>query len=498
MKKVLLLLLVFAFCFAGAQCPVTPVASSTICSGACAVLSATGATSYTWMPGGFTGATCMVCPSVTTVYTVTGTTGTCTATGTVVLTVAPSPTANISTSPATCGNANGSATVTVSGGQGAITYTWAPSGANSATISNLAPGTYTASVTDANGCSDTAVASVPNASTPTVSPTITNVSCNSACDGSVTVNVSGGNPPYSYFWNSGISTTASVTGVCAGCYTCTVTDVNGCVSTTIACVTQPSAMTVSASSSSSPLCPAQSATLTALVSGGNPGYTYTWTPIGSTQNTVVVNPSVTGTYTVAVTDANGCTGVAAVTVLVNSPSVSFSVVPTPTPQVWNVVANYSGGTQPYTYGWFWGDGSSDTIAYPNHNYASAGWYNICCEITDANGCMDSVCQLDSVYKSAGSMITVNVISGSTGIQASKATTLAVYPVPARDAVEVNPGFEESYKLELLSMEGRVLLTKEARGATSLDLSRFSGGTYLLQLHAADGKMSRKLVVVQKE
>ncbi|WP_431242797.1 hypothetical protein ACQ9BO_24165 [Flavobacterium sp. P21] len=206
------------------------------------------------------------------------------------------------------GGANGTATVTASGGTPAYTYSWAPSGGTSATASGLVAGTYSVTITDANSCSTTinniVVGSPASALTATAGAQ-TDVLCNGGATGSATVSVSGGTPAYTYSWapSGGTATTAS--GLTAGTYTVTVTDANGCQATQSFTISQPAVLNALPVAQTNIACyggSTGSATVTA--SGGTPAYTYSWAPTGGTAATAT--GLVAGTYTVTVTDANGC------------------------------------------------------------------------------------------------------------------------------------------------------------------------------------------------
>jgi gliding motility-associated-like protein len=218
-----------------------------------------------------------------------------------------------------CSLPDGSASVSVTGGEPAYAFLWAPGGQTNDTASNLTPGTYTVTVTDANNCQMTASVTVIN--TPGVTATVsltTPVTCNGGCNGSATVTASSGITPYTYLWNNG-QTTATATGLCAGNYSCIITDSTGCTTTVTITITQPSPVFVDAFPPPQTICIGQSATLTASASGGTPGYTFTWTP-AFTGNPFVVSPGTTTLYTVSAVDANGCASV-------NTPTTSVIVRP---------------------------------------------------------------------------------------------------------------------------------------------------------------------------
>src|SRR5688572_25573483 len=128
-----------------------------------------------------------------------------------------------------CNGGTGSASVVASGGAPAYSYSWSPSGGTAASATGLVAGTYTVTVTDANGCSKTESVTItqPSLLVATMGD-LTHVLCNGGT-ASATVVVSVGTAAYYYSCNTHpINTTASATGLVAGTYTVTVTDANGC------------------------------------------------------------------------------------------------------------------------------------------------------------------------------------------------------------------------------------------------------------------------------
>ncbi|MBK8847546.1 MAG: SprB repeat-containing protein [Bacteroidetes bacterium] len=109
-----------------------------------------------------------------------------------------------------------------------LTYLWS-NGSTDGSISGLTAGTYTVTVTDANGCSSMCSATVSEPSQLAATCSAGDATCG-ASNGSVSVAASGGTAPYTYVWSNG-STDASVSGLGAGIYTATVTDANGCTAT---------------------------------------------------------------------------------------------------------------------------------------------------------------------------------------------------------------------------------------------------------------------------
>jgi uncharacterized protein (DUF2141 family) len=297
----------------------------------------------------------------------------CTATASVTLINQASPTVSITKNDATCDVNNGSATATPNGGAPAYSYKWS-NGPTSQTINNLAPGSYSVTVTDQNGC--TAIGSITIINFP--KPTVTIAKVDAKCElsnGSATANPSGGTAGYTYKWSNG-PTTQTITNLAPGNYTVTVTDSKGCTGTASTLINNTSSPTVTASKVD-PTCGFSNGSASASPAGGTPGYSYKWSNGPTTQNITGLAP---GTYTVTVTDQNGCTAVASTTLSnVAGPSVTVSKVDA-TCDVNNgsATANPSGGAPGYGYKWSNGP-TTQTI-----NNLAPGSYSV--TVTDQNGC----------------------------------------------------------------------------------------------------------------
>ena len=277
------------------------------------------------------------------------------------------------------GNNTGSIDLTVTGGTGPYTYAWS----NNTTAqdpSNLIAGAYTVTVTDANGCTATATVTITQPASALVATTTqVMIACFGGSTGSVNMTPTGGTAPYTYVWTGG-STAQSAIGVPAGTYTVVVTDANGCTTTISATITQPQAPLSLATTQVNVLCFGNNTgSIDLSPSGGTPGYTYAWSNNSTIQDLLNL---IAGTYTVVVTDANGC--IDTTSVIITQPQSGLSLSST---QV-NVLCfgnntgainlTVAGGTAPYTYAW-----SNNTTAQDPSNLI-AGVYTV--TVTDANGC----------------------------------------------------------------------------------------------------------------
>jgi len=261
----------------------------------------------------------------------------------------------------------------------------------------LSAGTYTVNVTDANGCTVNSAGTVTITQPAALADGTPVINSNVACfggDGSATAATpTGGTSPYTYAWNGGTtSTDAANTALSAGTYTVNITDAHGCIvnSSSSVTITQPA----TSSSDGTPTlnfnaaCFGDDGSATAATpTGGTSPYTYAWN--GGTTSTNATNTALSaGTYTVNVTDANGCMVNSAGTVTITQPPVLTDGTPTLNSNIAchgsygsATAATPTGGTSPYTYAWNGGATSTDAT----NTALSAGTYTV--NITDANGCM---------------------------------------------------------------------------------------------------------------
>ncbi|NUM51615.1 MAG: gliding motility-associated C-terminal domain-containing protein [Flavobacteriales bacterium] len=367
----------------------TPSFISATCNGGCdgsATVNVSGGTlpyTYLWNNGATTQTIVNLCAGNYTV-SVTDAKG-CSSTANV--TIGEGNIINItpSTTNATCGQCDGTASATVNGGSGPpYTYLWIPGGQTTPSVTNMCPGAYTLIITDNAGCSDFKNILIQQTNGPNINASSSNTSCPDACDGTATVTINSGNPPYSVIWNDPLfQTTNTATGLCSGLYNVVVQDVNGCISVDSITVNDPPTLLANLAPAN-PLCDGVcNGSITANPSGGNGGpFQYSWSPGGQTSQTI--SGLCAGKYVVTITDINGCTAKDSVTLVAPSP---ISVTINSTNANCNgscdgtAFANPSGGNPPYTY--LWSNGQTTQLAVG----LCAGNYTV--TLTDANGCTET-------------------------------------------------------------------------------------------------------------
>ncbi|NBU71702.1 MAG: hypothetical protein EBS53_09675, partial [Bacteroidetes bacterium] len=305
-----------------------------------------------------------------------------------------------------CAGVNsGSICLNVTGGTGPYTYSWSIPGGTSCQ-NNLAPGTYTVTVADANSCS------VPNTYTISgpVSPLIadssfTNVLCLGQNDGTITITASGGSPIYTLTSATltPASTTINLTGgaytytnVAAGTHVVLITDHNGCTDSETITITQPqNPLTATNINVTDVQCYGDmNGSISFNVTGGSVPYTVSWSAAGlpaicSVPASTVSNSGIIaetglcqGNYTITITDLNNCTHSFAQSII--APNLPLTASATQTNilchgQCTGIATTVpSGGTAPYQHSW------SNGQTTPSISGLCVGDYYD--TITDANGC----------------------------------------------------------------------------------------------------------------
>ncbi len=306
-------------------------------------------------------------------YSVTDAIG-CTISNTVTVSQPDPLTINFNSSAGSC-DSNGFSIAIVTGGNAPYNYLWS-TGATTTFIDNLDPGNYSLTVTDDKNCTKSATVTILPYPDIQLSVISSNTTCNGTSNGAATANATGGTPPYSYLWSNG-ETSSSINDLTFGTYSVTVTDATDCTATGSAAVILGSGLGVSIDDPGY-VCPGETAFATAIAVGGNTNYSYNWSD-GQTGQTALNLSS--GTYSVTVTDQNGCSGEASTTLQTGG---GFSVGNLVTDvscfgeSTGKINLTVQGGLSPYIYSW---SNGGNTASIQN---LSVGDYSV--TVSDQSSC----------------------------------------------------------------------------------------------------------------
>jgi gliding motility-associated-like protein len=384
----------------------TPASCSPGSDGTCTATVTGGTTPYTYS---WTGGTITVGQGTANITSLNGgtytctvstPTGTCSVSATAIVTQPNGPTtASTNTNVACFGGSDGSATAVPTGGTAPLTYAWTTAngtiggGAATAAATSLTAGTYTFTVSDSKGCSAFNTVTVTQPTLLAVSASGVNATCNGKCNGQVICIPTGGTTTYTFSWTTPTAcAAASCSNVCAGTYTTTITDAHGCTATATATVTEPTALVMNMFSKPAD-CGKPDGWDSVSVSGGTPGYTYSWTPApGAGATTTAYHLLVPGSYTVTIRDNNGCPD-SLNNVVANLPGVVLAPVSTTRDTCFgssngSATVTATSGFPAYTYSWTGvnpiGGGQGTVTA----SGLAAGSYT--CTVTDSAHCVSTV------------------------------------------------------------------------------------------------------------
>ena len=380
----------------------------------------------------------------------------------------------------TChGSSSGSITVNAAGGSGTLAYQlYGHTGYQSSNVFNNIPaGLYMVVVRDAAGCLGYIYATVTEPAAITIGAGVLNVSCNGGSNGAIYVNANGGTGTLQYSLNGVTYQSSTIfTGLTAGNYTIYVKDASGCVETSPMTITQPVALSVSSSVTDVHCAGGNDGVIDLTVYGGVYPYTFSWSNDASTED--IFNLT-SGTYSVIVTDDNGC---------VNSQS--FTINQPANPLIVNgVITNASsqfasdgsiditptGGNGPYTFLW------SNNATTEDISNITPGVYTVM--ITDANGCSTS-----GTY-TVSFAIGISTQSVSAGI--------SLYPNPAHESFTIDAGTGTVDKLDVMNVLGQSVYAAEPKASkVQVSTDSFTPGIYFVRIYSK-GEMITKRVEVSK-
>lgn len=288
------------------------------------------------------------------------------------------------------GASNGTATVNASGGNGTFSYKLQPGNITSPTgvFTNLAAGTYTITTTDAKSCTKTTVVNITMPNPITLNNTISiPASCNPGCNGSAQIGAAGGTPPYTYSLNGiNFQAAASFSNLCTASYTVTIKDANNCTGTGIFTIgTTNGPVAINSSTQSVTCLGGSNGSASATVLGGNSPFSYTLQPGNMNNTTGTFTGLFPGTYSITVTDANGCT--LSTSAIVNALPALLLATPSTTPVTCfggnngSLSVSASGGNNVYSFNL---QPSNTTNTTGSFNGLTANTYTV--QVTDGNNC----------------------------------------------------------------------------------------------------------------
>jgi hypothetical protein len=379
----------------------------------------------------------------------------------------------------TCnGDADGEIDLTVTGGNGSFEYIWSGDQTTDV-ITNLIAGTNTVTVSDAKGCEISEAIIVGQPDVLVANVTITQITCNGLTNGVILAGATGGNSGgYTYLWSNN-STTASISGLSADNYTVTVSDMLGCNDDSDGTIVEPSALSLTVSNGG-PVCEGTTTSITAVVSGGTPAYTYKWAHTTFNISTHSNRPA--GTYSITVTDSRGC-NIEGSTTIENHPggavTVTAVVDKNSTGTDGEATATATGGTSPYVYNWTHGPQGATATGLDSTSYSVTA--------IDINGCISNTFSIDVL----ASFINSNI---------NNLSTFGVYPNPNSGIfnVKFNNAENDTYTFEVRNLLGQVISSENVAVSGSfikeINLTGVNTGVYFLNVRNSQGEKTERIIV----
>lgn len=388
--------------------------------------------------------------------------GGCTESDTILVNIKPLPVVNLGPDVMAC-----TPNITL-GTSSTGSYLWS-TGATTQNILVSNAGTYSLTV-NLNGCisKDTVIVSLSSA------PTVNLGLDLSSCSSSVLLNA--GNAGSTYLWNTGV-TAQTIEATTSGNYSVEVTSPGGCIGSDMISITILPSVSANAGADIT-VCPASTIQLSA--SGG---LTYLWNN-NSTGQSISIVPLSSSTYTVSVSDANGCIGTDEVNVIVGTaPTADFTAIANGGTIV---ITNNSINSSAYV--WDFGDGAAlDVSTAPSHTYLITGSYTI--KLVAVNGC-----GMDTAFQ------TLNLTVGIEEEEFANAVT--VYPVPSAGiiTVDIKSTYAENVSIKILSPDGRIVgekvMERYSSGLATFDLTNLPSGYYFVQV-VNDKMVINKKIILQR-
>ncbi|NQW37397.1 MAG: gliding motility-associated C-terminal domain-containing protein [Flavobacteriales bacterium] len=270
------------------------------------------------------------------------------------------------------------------GGVAPFTYTWSDLG-NGTTRNNLAAGIYTVTVTDAIGCSNTEQIEIIEAPLFEIDSTITNISCFGENDGSIDLNILGGEAPLIVTWQDDASAGLVRNNLIAGIYTVLIEEAGGCAINQSFTINEPALLLLDSSITNATVCDEpNSGAIDLQVTGGSPPFTFQWSNGATTEDLQDIEAN---DYTVTVIDSQGCQRQATFVVTRQAP-IELNLLTSVTVSCENKTVIQrneliiAGGVAPYSINW-----SNGTVSGTNGEIMHTGQNStVIVKVTDSLGC----------------------------------------------------------------------------------------------------------------
>ena len=403
---------------------------------------------------------------------------------------------SVATTNAGCNGQNsGSINITATGGNPPLFYS-IDGGTNfsfNSSFTNLGPGTYPIVVSDSNGCSDTTTVTIIQGGGVVIS-SISGVdpTCAGNQDGEIYIVASSfGGQPLSYSIDGGatFSSSGNFSNLGPGTYTIVVTDSTGCQDSGSVTLVDPSPISALAVGDTL-ICPIDSATLSGSASGGTMPYTYQWNPGNQFGQSINVSPGTTTTYTLVVTDVNGCSATSnPVVVTVNPPTgivISNDTTILQGDSV-TICASATNGQPPYIVQWNNGVVSNCITVSPS-------------QTTTYTAIASDFCGNEAI----GSVVVTVDSSVSVGPSFNTIADFKVYPNPFRGETNVSYTLPSSgqVSIEVIDLLGKVIATPEtkvnrAAGNHQVTINssqaHLTPGVYFVRLTVNDQVMTKRII-----